>query len=274
MKKFILVAVLSFFASTVHSYRLNSVAESGARWSSYPVTMTLNPYNSGISAAETQRAIDNAMASWNGGIDVDIFQIGSIDRSLSSSEGMNPDAVNAMVFSTNFTADTGFDVDTTVAVGGQYGDGSVMSSGFIIFNAQKVGWGTDSERCPAKYSYCDDIETIALHELGHVLGLGHSEQKNAVMSASRTYKVTRTLAQDDIDGGKYLVIYSGAAGGSAGYNSEDSSSGGSGGGCGTITGNNSGNGSSSGTGASLAMMLLPLLALGVLRNRIALQFNR
>jgi len=277
VNKVILTTTILLFASSIYGYRLNRVAEAGARWQELPVSMTLNPTNSGLTEAETQRAINNAMTSWGTGVGQDVLEIGAIDKNIPSASGMDPDAVNAMVFSKNFMADTGFDADTTVAVGGQYGDGSLMSSAFVVFNAQKVGWGTNSTKCGTGYSYCDDLETISLHELGHVLGLGHSEVAGAVMSASRSSKVNTTLKQDDIDGAKFLTQYSVAAGGSAtSENDQNANRTRSSGGCGTITtgsGNNGGSGDNS-SGGTIAMMLLPLLALGILRNRIALQANR
>ena len=44
-----------------------------------------------------------------------------------------------------------------------------------------------------------DVETVALHEIGHLLGLAHSSSPNAVMYASYSGQL-RTLSQDDIDG--------------------------------------------------------------------------
>ncbi|KAJ1390447.1 PGBD-like superfamily [Sesbania bispinosa] len=51
-----------------------------------------------------------------------------------------------------------------------------------------------------------DLETVALHEMGHLIGLGHSSNPDSVMYP--TYGgVRRNLKQDDIDGIRALYGY-------------------------------------------------------------------
>ena len=51
-----------------------------------------------------------------------------------------------------------------------------------------------------------DLETVALHEIGHLLGLAHSSDPNSIMYPSYT-GVRRSLGQDDLDGIRRLYPY-------------------------------------------------------------------
>ncbi|CAM8943618.1 unnamed protein product [Rhodiola kirilowii] len=45
-----------------------------------------------------------------------------------------------------------------------------------------------------------DVATVALHEIGHLLGLGHSSVQNAIMFPSIAANTVKGLAADDING--------------------------------------------------------------------------
>ncbi len=68
----------------------------------------------------------------------------------------------------------------------------------MIFNGQDFSWSTD----PGGVSGKMDVANIATHEIGHFLGLDHSESLAATMyySTSTGLTVASTLSADDIQG--------------------------------------------------------------------------
>lgn len=278
MKKILILALATFTVSqALYAYTLNNVAQNGARWRNYPVSMNINTSNSGLPVKSVDAAISGDMDKWNKAVGFTALELGRAND-VSSSQIMDVDGVNQIGFSLNFQSDSGgFDPQSAVAIAGQYGDGYSMSDAFIVFNSQYVAWYTDDSTSSLKRNYTDHLPTIALHELGHVLGLGHSLDPSAIMAATRQSKIETILTDDDIAGAKYVTSVEASStesGQSSGGSSSDSNSSKSStsGGCATITDTNGmgGNGGNGGNiGGNAAVMLLPMLALFLMRKKVA-----
>jgi len=274
MKKILMLALATLtLTQTLYAFKVNNVALNGARWRSYPVSLNINTANSGLAEKEVIATIQEDMSKWNTAVGFEALAISGTDTTPSS-ETMAVDGVNNIAFSLNFKSDSsGFDPESAVAIAGQYGDGYTMSDAFLLFNSEYVAWDTDSATSTSKRSYRDNLPTIALHELGHVLGLGHSDIATAVMAAVRQTKIVETLTDDDIAGAKYVTGIDASSSDAAGQGSSSGTNRSSmSGGCATIT-NSSGGSNGGNISGNAAIMLLPMLALLFIRRR-AISFNR
>jgi hypothetical protein len=65
----------------------------------------------------------------------------------------------------------------------------------VHFNDPEINWVI------GKVIFSFDVQSVALHELGHVLGLEHSDVEDAVMAPTLSFNATRrSLAADDVAG--------------------------------------------------------------------------
>ena len=76
---------------------------------------------------------------------------------------------------------------------GELGHAFAPEDGRLHFNAREA-WADGAY--PDKF----DVGSVALHELGHILGLGHSDIRDAVMWPSMPPNLKKELSSDDVSG--------------------------------------------------------------------------
>ena len=97
---------------------------------------------------------------------------------------------------TNFQAVTSADEDGVPAVARANGT-TQLQTGLMVLNAST---GDANIANVSKIG----LQVVITHEMGHALGLGHSQTPDAVMYYTYSFKSELNLAQDDIDGISYL----------------------------------------------------------------------
>lgn len=190
MKRIISYAFVALFlvalAQPMMAYVLLSPRR---RWSTTPVTVRV--YNVG----------NSTITDGDGGVTAVVGAIrvwGMISSSSTSSAAVRGSAPATIMLNTNGAVCTGSCLAATLT--GYYttltGDDRINDAD-VYTNTSVALYSSREAGCSAEY----DIDGIMAHEVGHVIGIGHSNVSGATMypSVSACNTGNRTLATDDLN---------------------------------------------------------------------------
>lgn len=223
------------------AFTLNSSTNSAAKgWPSADVTVLVNPAACPASV-DIVAAVRDAVDFWNR-IPTSRLQLSYGGTTTSTASGSPP----VIYCEVNFQASTGGSEDSIPGVAYISRSGQDIAAGRIVLNSS-AGLANIANLDKTYLSI-----TIA-HEIGHLIGLGHSQSQSALMYYSIGSKLNVALSQDDIDGASYLYPLNELGGDKIA-------------GCGLISGakNNRGSG---GGGYAICFLLLPLITAFMLRQK-------
>jgi len=193
------VLVLAVIAGA--SQKTDGFATLGSRWARGNITMRLQlSGGSGLSdgSANFNDATNNALNVWNQYLNRARF----VGVSAAAGRGGDGDSVNQVFFDSNYYGNS-FPRDTLAITTRWTLNDTQRVEADIVFN-NAFSW--DSYRGAVRSNGVRDMRRVALHELGHVLGLDHPDEKGQNVFALMNSIVGNqdALTDDDIQGAQSL----------------------------------------------------------------------
>ncbi len=200
MKRLVCLLMLTGVFSGSQAY---DIGTNGSKWPGAVTTVYVNVPGVSRSGIKWADAMAEAARQWNDKTDFAFNIINEYrDPCFGYTAGQRPDLLNGSDFRTTQCGNAL--PDTTLAVTLYFQEPNILGSADIVeadivFNANlnfDVYDGPPRGGANGRTEY--DFRRVALHELGHVIGLGHDNTRPAIMNA-RISSLSE-LQQDDIEG--------------------------------------------------------------------------
>lgn len=235
-----LIVAMGLFASApAQAYELTNLGEAGG-WDNInkggPVTTVLDgsDFTPDLPGSAVQSALTSAFGTWdavesatNLAVEFKADDGGNYDVFDGPNDSNGPPWFNGYSNTLDQNSDWRY---ANVVIGGwlpesYFGDANILA---VTWTGKLSGGGSRKPTWHSEIFFNDawtwtddatatgdliDVETVALHELGHALGLGHENDVPSIMASYYT-GVNRTLLDDDIDG--ITALYSSEKGGGKG----------------------------------------------------------
>lgn len=211
-KLFLMIFAVSFLGFVENSKAFTLIGNSEIKgWNTDTLTFLINYSGCSISEGDLNEAIDQAISLWNQA------PLSGIKLARGGKSTTTPAQAKAAANSTNPASTpsplivcdpnlsntlfpTGSDnaeyipAATTPAVDGELR----LNFAYLALNSESGRKANIANLTKTK------LAIVIAHEMGHVLGLGHTQKDHSLMYFDATARTTLSLSQDDIDGLAYL----------------------------------------------------------------------
>lgn len=207
-QRFFWLAALFTLAIGARAAAFTMMASNLGGWARGDLAFRLNPANCPPSVSN---ALDASLALWNSvpGSRLKLSRGPDATEGVAELKAKTLTQTPLIVCDPNFgaTAWSSFASARAVPAIGMIFNWSPISSGGLALNVEP-GAGADVNGYDL-----NKLSVVMAHEIGHVLGLGHSADPAALMYFSAGYKQNLSLSDDDADGIAYLYGRDEALGG-------------------------------------------------------------
>jgi hypothetical protein len=187
MKKMNLLICSALLCLSGQTLAFTLVGSSNNKGFQDPTVTILVNQSSCPNSLNLRRLIEDAVKVWNG------IPTSKLVLKVGEDTGSTTSAIPPVAY-----CDPTMTGGTLGQGGGGYGPDGYISAAFIRVNTNPAALGYILNQ-----SDTQQVIVVA-HELGHMIGLGHTDKDHSLMHYSIGIKTDLALSQDDIDGASYL----------------------------------------------------------------------